>query len=297
MPGDCSVPKPLNHSAPLRDDVRHVGERLDVVDQGRPAVEALHRREWRLQPRVAALALERVEQRRLLAADVGAGAAVDDQLQVAVGAEDVLAEVAGLIRFGDRGVEDVGLRVVLAADEDEGVADAGGERGDRDPLDQLVRVALHQLAVLEGARLGLVGVAAEVLVDAAAAGQEAGLLAHREAGAAAAAQPRLFELLEHLVGLQLAVGLLQRRVAAVALVAGERAQRRVFGVLQQHPRLRHRGLPAAAASPAPSRAAPRRRRAAARSPSPPRPPRAGRSSARRSRPSARCRRRRGTRSR
>ena len=36
------------------------------------------RRERRLRARLAALALERVEQRRLLAADVGAGAAVDD---------------------------------------------------------------------------------------------------------------------------------------------------------------------------------------------------------------------------
>ena len=77
--------------------------------------------------------------------------------------------------------------VVLAADEDEGVAGVGGQRRDRDPLDQLVRVALHQLAVLEGARLGLVGVAAEVLRHVAA-GQEGGLFAHREAGAAAAAQ-------------------------------------------------------------------------------------------------------------
>ena len=107
-----------------------VGKGLDVVDQGRPAVEALDRGEGRLQPRVAALALERVEQRRLLAADVGAGAAVDDQLEVAARPQDVFAEVAGLVGFGDRGVEDVGLRVVLAADEDEGVAGASGGAGE-----------------------------------------------------------------------------------------------------------------------------------------------------------------------
>ena len=79
------------------------------------------------------------------------------------------------------------LRVVLAADEDERVAGVGGEGGDRDPLDQLVGVALHQLAVLEGPRLRLVGVAAQVLGHFAAR-QEGGLFAHREAGAAAAAQ-------------------------------------------------------------------------------------------------------------
>ena len=48
----------------LLDDQRHVAERLDVVDQRRPLVEALVGGERRLQPRVAALALERVEQRR-----------------------------------------------------------------------------------------------------------------------------------------------------------------------------------------------------------------------------------------
>ena len=137
-------------------------------------------------------------------------------------AEDVRPQVAGLVRFGDRGVEDVGLEVVLAADEDEGVAGVGGEGGDRDPLDQLVRVALHQLAVLEGAGLGLVGVAAEVLGHFAA-GQEGGLFAHREAGAAAPAQARVFELLEDLVLLHLAVGLLLRGVAADQAACSHRA--------------------------------------------------------------------------
>ena len=69
--------------------------------------------------------------------------------------------------------------------------------GDDDPLDQRVRRLLHQFAVLEGARLGLVRVADEVLVHRALR-QERDLLAHREARAAAAAQARGFELGEHL---------------------------------------------------------------------------------------------------
>ena len=150
------------------DDVRGVGERLDVVDQRRPVVETLHGRERRLEARVAALALQRVEQRRLLAADVGAGAAVDDELHLLAGAEHVLAEEAGLVGLLDGRVEDVALQVVLAADVDEAAVRPGGAGGDGDPLDQLVRVLLHQLAVLEGAGLGLVGVAAEVLVHVAA---------------------------------------------------------------------------------------------------------------------------------
>ena len=100
--------------------VRHGGQRLDVVDQRRALVEALVGGERRLQARVAALALERVEQRRLLAADVGARAAVHPQRQREVGAEDALAEVAGRLGLLDaRRSRTLGLQLVLAADVDE----------------------------------------------------------------------------------------------------------------------------------------------------------------------------------
>ena len=79
-PGRLLGPEVLEPLGAVVDDVGDVGEGLDVVDQRRAAVEALDRGERGLQARVAALALERVEQRRLLAADVGAGAAVDDEL-------------------------------------------------------------------------------------------------------------------------------------------------------------------------------------------------------------------------
>ena len=60
--------------APLRMIARHRRERLGVVDRGRLAVQAEARRERRLEARLALLAFERLEQRGLLAADVGAGA-------------------------------------------------------------------------------------------------------------------------------------------------------------------------------------------------------------------------------
>ena len=60
-------------------DVRRDGDRLDVVDRGRAAIEADIGRERRLQPRLALLAFEAFQQRRLLAADIGAGAVVDDR--------------------------------------------------------------------------------------------------------------------------------------------------------------------------------------------------------------------------
>ena len=145
-------------------DVRDGHQRLDVVDERRALEEALVGGERRLQARVAALALERVEQRGLLAADVGARAAVHDEAEVEARAEDVLPEVAGLVGLGQRGVEDVGLLLVLAADVDERAGRAGREGGDDDALDERVRRLRDELAVLERAGLGLVRVAHEVLV-------------------------------------------------------------------------------------------------------------------------------------
>ena len=94
MPGRLLGPVALEPVGAALDDVRHVAERLDVVDDGRRLVQALHGRERRAQPRLAAEPLERVEQRGLLTADVRAGAAVQHDVEVVVGAEDALARVA-----------------------------------------------------------------------------------------------------------------------------------------------------------------------------------------------------------
>src|SRR6185437_15000610 len=60
---------------PLLDDVAHPVERLDIVDQRRPAEQADLRRERRLVARQATLAFDALQHRRFLAADISAGAA------------------------------------------------------------------------------------------------------------------------------------------------------------------------------------------------------------------------------
>ena len=136
---------------------------------------------------------ERLEQRGLLAADVGAGAAVEDDRDVA---EELLR--AHLLERGDEHLE---LRLVLAADVDEDVRRLDRAGGDQRPLEEPERDAEHDLAVLERARLRLVGVDHEVvrLVDLVRLRDEAPLAAGREEGAAAAAQVRGVELLDDLV--------------------------------------------------------------------------------------------------
>src|SRR5437763_4799174 len=81
----------------LVDDRRHAGDRLDVVDDGRAGIEAGDGGERRSQAWLAAEALERVEQCRLLAADVGTRAGVDDDVERVARAQDLASEDAGLV--------------------------------------------------------------------------------------------------------------------------------------------------------------------------------------------------------
>ena len=93
-----------------------LADRLDVVDRGRAAPEAELRRERRLHARIAALALERIHQRRFLAADVRAGTAVEIEIRAEPGSEDVLPEVPLRVGIVDRLLDQIDPLLVLAAD-------------------------------------------------------------------------------------------------------------------------------------------------------------------------------------
>ena len=197
------------------DDRRDGGDRLHVVDQRRRAVQAADRGERRTRARLAAVPLERLEQRRLLAADVRAGAAMQDDGHV--------LEQPGRARLLERAPHDLEHVQVLAAQVDEDVLRLDPVGGDEAALDQPVGVLQHDLAVLERPRLGLVRVHAQVGRLARPLGEEARLAAHGEARPAAAAQVRVHELLDDLRRLH-APGLAQRLVAADRLVLGELRQ-------------------------------------------------------------------------
>src|SRR6185312_159894 len=95
---DAEIEEPL---AAIADDPRHRGERLGVVDRGRLAVHAIARGERRLEARHALLALERLEQRRFLAADVRPVAVHVEKMKAEAAAEDVVAEQTRRVRFLD----------------------------------------------------------------------------------------------------------------------------------------------------------------------------------------------------
>ena len=137
-------------------------DRLDVVDRRRAAVEAHIGRERRLQPRHALLAFHALDERRLLAADIGACAVVDVEVE-GIAVDVVLADELRLIGLVHGALERMTLGDVLAADIDVGRVRAHGEGGDEAAFDEKMRIVPHDLAVLTGARLRLVGVHDEVV--------------------------------------------------------------------------------------------------------------------------------------
>src|SRR5262249_38352855 len=121
---------------PLRaavDDVDDAGERFDVVDDRRRSEDPPDRRERRLDPRLAALALEALDQPGFLAADVGAGAAVDRQVERVAGSQDILAQESLRVRLFDGALQDPRAEIELAADVDVGRAALDRVRGEDDP--------------------------------------------------------------------------------------------------------------------------------------------------------------------
>src|SRR6202047_2985588 len=106
-----------------------------------------------LGPRHALLALEALEQGRLLAADIGAGAVVEHQVEIEA-MDVVLADELGLTGLVDRRLQVLALAHEFAADIDVAGVRRHGGAGDQATLDQEMRIVPHDLAVLAGAGLG-----------------------------------------------------------------------------------------------------------------------------------------------
>ena len=206
---------------PVSQDPRQVCERFHVVDDGRLAVQPDGSREiGRLEPRHAPVALQALDERGLLAHHVGAGAPVQHDVHREVGAADVAAHPAGLVGLVE-GLRHTFLRDShLAADVQEALRQPDRVASDEAPLDELVRVELHQQAVLVGAGLGLVAVHHEV-AGPHTGRAEAPLHPCRKAGAAAPEQGRAAHFAVDVIGRALQGGT-QALIAAGGQVAPER---------------------------------------------------------------------------
>ena len=165
-------------------------------------------------------ALDRVEQRRLLAADVRAGADTQVDVEALPGPGDVVTEQAGNPRPVDGGAQAVGGHRVFAADVEPSLFGADGGAGDRHGLDQRERIALHDNPVLEGPGLGLVGVAHQVAGSPLLVGHATPLDARREGCTATTGEAGGGHLLDNPVGAHGECSL-ERPVAAVGPVVVE----------------------------------------------------------------------------
>ena len=188
-----------------------VRKRLDVVDDGGRGVDALNCGEGWLDPRHRAFTFEAREQAGLVARDVAAGAALQDDLEVESGAFDVLADEATRVRVGQRLRESFCTERELAAQVEEGVMRLDRVRRDHDPFDELMGVALDEHVVFEGGRLAFVAVHREVAREDVL-GQERPLLAGAEPRAPRPRRP------ESMTCLTMSSGALSNSVSSVAYV-------------------------------------------------------------------------------
>ena len=147
-------------------------------------------------------------------------------------AENILAKITGGVGFSDGLVKDIQDVAVFTADVNVSALRSYRPSGNRNALDQLVRIVFHQRAVFARAGLALVGIANHVLRFRNVFRDEAPLHARRESGAAASAQIGFLHFINHLlrrhfldrffersiaVGLQVNVnraGILQSKTAA-----------------------------------------------------------------------------------
>ena len=194
VPVEASVPVCAYDGPGREHHVEDVDERLDVVDDRRLGEEPRDDGKRRLVARLAPLALDRVEDRRLLAADVRARALPHLDVEVQPLTEDVLPEVATVPGLLERVVENVVRLRVLATQVDVAARAVGRVRRDRHRLDHRKRVAFEQSTILERARLGLVGVAHEIVRPGRLPGDSLPFDADREGGSAAALQLGVLQL-------------------------------------------------------------------------------------------------------
>src|ERR1035441_2638627 len=228
-----------------RDDVFYVAQRLDVVDDGRAHPQSQHG--WkirRLDARIGPLAFKRFDEAGFFAANVSTRAAMNVHLQIVAGAENIFTEEIFLAGFLECAVQNLRAFGHLAANVNVGELHVICEARDDHALDELMRILVNDLAVLDRARLGFVGVANEINRLAALAINKAPLESAGKPSAAAAAQTGNFHVLTDLfrAGKFFAVGqifrldgegLLQRVVATMTQIALDvRRVTRFIGVLQ-----------------------------------------------------------------
>ena len=195
---------------------------LHVVDDRRFQVETQDGRKiGRFDPRIRALSLERFKQAGLLAADVCACPLMDININVKARIQNIFADEALCPSGLDRVPNNACGLGKLAPDVN--VAKVRIRRISRngESLDELMRVVVKNISVLEGSRFGLVGVDHDIVRFAIIIFDEAPLCAAGKSRSSAAAQIGGLNGVHDLRGLH-GHGLAKRFIAAMSEIGLDR---------------------------------------------------------------------------
>ena len=143
---------------PMVNDVGDVGPGLDVVDHRGAVPQALFHRVGRPGDGLADPALDGGQEGRLLAADKGAGAAVDLDIEVEPRSQDVPAQESQGAGLLDGDVESPHRKRIFGPDIEIALFGAHGPGADGHALQHGMGVAFHDGPVHEGARVAFVAV-------------------------------------------------------------------------------------------------------------------------------------------
>src|SRR3989338_2894260 len=116
-------------------DGRHAGHRFDVVDDGGASEQTHNRRKRRLEPGKTSFSLKRFQKRGLLAADIGALAAMNHEIQMKSASKNIFTQIFFRIGLVHGGLKMLKRLDIFSADVNVGFMRPDRESADEDPFD------------------------------------------------------------------------------------------------------------------------------------------------------------------
>ena len=135
---------------------------LDIGDGGGASEKTDGSRERRLETRLSGLTLQGFNERGLLTTHICAHSSMDEDVEIIARATGVLADQASLVCLLDGTLQYGSLVVELSSDVDVCGGGVHSTPGDEAALDELVGVLAHDLTVLAGSGLSLIGIDNEI---------------------------------------------------------------------------------------------------------------------------------------
>ena len=195
---------------------------FDVLDVGGRLPETDVAQARRLVSGNPPLPLEAVQERGVFPADVGPRPAIDTDVEAPSGPQDVRSEIALSPRLGQGSLEDRKGVGILLPEVDVSRIGIDGVTGQDHALDKGMGIPLHDIAVLEGPRLPLVGIRDDI-VGFGILPDRLELLRGREGAPSPSGQPRSLDLPENPLRVLRGTDLPERPVAFGLFVAAEPA--------------------------------------------------------------------------